>query len=189
MPKSKIDTIISSLLPDTLPPLDQASLAFKTKELLQALGAPPDATASLTVNTMKYYRAQNIISPPLGATTNAAFGRRNVLEAATARLGGHLRMITITDRSPRPPQMAAHTLRDMSEARLTDCLRTMAESLTPALQPPAPPPRRETELLALNLAGGAILLIPKTLQSAVNSTAIAGLVSTVNTAIAVYNTI
>jgi DNA-binding transcriptional MerR regulator len=171
----RVQEALDALLPGRAPALHIEQVVDRTRVLLGRLGVAAEVWEDrLTVRTVRYYRTKGIISAPRGEGPNARYGRRHVLEAAVARLAGHLHHLSLAD--------AAERIAAMDEAGLAALLGELAEqeaedSAAPplpglaarplprpaAVAPPedgVPPPVGVAAGITLHLPHGALLVLP-----------------------------
>lgn len=169
MAERPVDALLPRLFPEREPALNIEEVVRRTRLLLRELGVSPEVWDDrLTVRTVRYYRSKGIISAPTGEGPNARYGRRQVLEAAVARLAGHLHTLSLAD--------AAERIAALDEAGLAALLGELAEQEREDQQPrPLPgaasraaaaaPPAgaRTVEAVpgfTLRLPHGALLVLP-----------------------------
>lgn len=163
-----MEEALGALLPGRAPALHIDRVVDRTRALLERLGVAPEVWEDrLTVRTVRYYRSKGIVSAPAGEGPNARYGRRHVLEAAVARLAGHLHHLSLAD--------AAERIAALDEAGLAGLLAELAERQAeedvprplPGAAParPLPPAGRAPGVSAaasvtLRLPHGAVLVLP-----------------------------
>ena len=119
MDESRLDEILPRVFPEAEPALHIEEVVERTRLLLGHLGVSPGVWEDrLTVRTVRYYRSKGIVSAPSGDGPNARYGRRHVLEAAAARLAGHLHHLSLAD--------AAERITALDEAGLVALLADLA---------------------------------------------------------------
>ena len=176
-PRGRVEEALGALLPGGAQALHIEQVVERTRLLLARLGAAPEVWEDrLSVRTVRYYRTKGIVSAPSGDGPNARYGRRHVLEAAVARLAGHLHHLSLAD--------AAERIASLDEAGLAALLGELAEReaedsaarALPAAEVPrplprpaplpaaaaegAPPPVRAAASVTLHLPHGALLVLP-----------------------------
>ncbi|HEX2190004.1 MAG TPA: hypothetical protein VHG51_13950 [Longimicrobiaceae bacterium] len=165
--RARVDEALAALLPGRAPALPIDRVVELARALLERLGVAAGVWEDrLGVRTVRYYRSKGIVSAPAGEGPNARYGRRHVLEAAVARLAGHLHHLSLAD--------AAERIASLDEAGLAGLLAELAERQaeddgprTPPGAAPARPlsPAGERGIAAapsvtLLLPHGALLVLP-----------------------------
>ena len=109
--------LLEQVIPERGASLRIEEVADRARLLLAGSGVSATVyEETLTVRTVRYYRTKDIVSAPVGEVRNARYGARHVLEAAVARLAGHLHHLSLAD--------AAERIRGLDEDGL---LRLLAE--------------------------------------------------------------
>lgn len=173
---ARVDEELGALLPGRSPALHIEQVVERTRLLLARLGVAPEVWEDrLTVRTVRYYRSKGIISAPFGEGPNARYGRRHVLEAATARLAGHLHHLSLADAAERIAALddaglaallgeLVDTTREESAAAppLTALPARPLPGRAPASAPDqgAPEPVAASHSVTLHLPHGAVLVLP-----------------------------
>jgi hypothetical protein len=107
--------------------LTAAEVTLHARQLLAVLDAPVVVVEKrLSERTVRYYQSQGIVTPPEGSTSAARYGVRQVLEAAAARLAGHVRHLSI--------EAAARAVSRRSEPELIRYLAELASGAGTAVQ-------------------------------------------------------
>ncbi|HEX2094045.1 MAG TPA: hypothetical protein VHG28_16705 [Longimicrobiaceae bacterium] len=97
-----VEAALARLFPGGAPALRVEEVVEQAGLLLRLLGVAPEVWEErLSVRTVRYYRSKGIVSAPAGDGPNARYGRRHVLEAAAARLAGHLHHLSLADAAER----------------------------------------------------------------------------------------
>jgi DNA-binding transcriptional MerR regulator len=158
--------LVQRLVPERRATLSIEDVAQRAKLLLREAGVSPAVfEENLSVRTVRYYRSQEIVSAPEGETRNARYGVRHVLEAAVARLAGHMHHMSLAD--------AARRIRELDDDGLVKLFIELVD-LEQEDQAPRPLPGVATNRSAiaqtgaariepsvtLHLAGGAVLVLP-----------------------------
>lgn len=177
-PGGRVEEALGALFPGGAQALHIEQVVERSRLLLARLGVAPGVWEDrLSVRTVRYYRTRGIVSAPSGDGPNARYGRRHVLEAATARLAGHLHHLSLAD--------AAERIASLDEAGLAALLGGLAEreaedsaarplpaaaggprplprpaTLPAAAAEGAPPPVRAAASVTLHLPHGALLVLP-----------------------------
>ncbi len=172
----RVREALGALLPGRSPALHIEQVVDRTRLLLGRLGVAPEVWDDrLTVRTVRYYRTKGIVSAPSGEGPNARYGRRHVLEAAVARLAGHLHHLSLADAAERIAALdeagLAGLLAELTEKEAEDSAARPLPGAAPArpLPRPAPaaapeggeaPPVSGTASVTLHLPHGALLVLP-----------------------------
>lgn len=133
-----------------------------TTRLLALIGADPEVYAGVSVRTIRYYRQKGIVDAPEGRTVNACYGRRHVLQAAFARLAGHLHRITLEQAAARSGASDEDLLTEIAELASASEGASAASKATAARPLPGTVAyRRPVEsAVVFDLGGGAFLTLP-----------------------------
>jgi DNA-binding transcriptional MerR regulator len=178
---ARVEEELAALLPGRSPALHIEQVVERTRLLLARLGVAPEVWEDrLTVRTVRYYRTKGIISAPFGEGPNARYGRRHVLEAATARLAGHLHHLSLADAAERIAALDDAGLAALL-AELVDTTREESAAAPPLSVLPARPlpgrapasapagsgsaedgsePVAASHSVTLHLPHGALLVLP-----------------------------
>jgi DNA-binding transcriptional MerR regulator len=172
----RVQEALDALLPGRAPALHIEQVVDRTRVLLGRLGVAPEVWEDrLTVRTVRYYRTKGIISAPRGEGPNARYGRRHVLEAATARLAGHLHHLSLADAAERIAALddagLAALLGELAETEAEESAARPLPAVAPAHPlprpvPPVPaeggeaPPVGVAAAVTLHLPHGALLVLP-----------------------------
>ena len=168
---SPVGEALGRLFPERSPALHIEEVVERTRRLLGELGVAPEVWEErLTVRTVRYYRSKGIVSAPAGEGPNARYGRRHVLEAAAARLAGHLHHLSLADAAERIAALddagLAGLLGDLVEKEREDHVPRPLPGLSaaprrPASAPPAGGEAEVSSVVAVHLPHGAALLLPE----------------------------
>lgn len=172
----RVQEALGALLPGRSPALHIEQVVDRTRLLLGRLGVAPEVWEDrLTVRTVRYYRTKGIVSAPSGEGPNARYGRRHVLEAATARLAGHLHHLSLADAAERIAALdeagLAGLLADLIEKAAEDSAARSIPGVAPARPLPRPvravaveegetSPVGVAATVTLHLPHGALLVLP-----------------------------
>lgn len=172
----RVEEALGALLPGRSPALHIEQVVERTRLLLARLGVAPEVWEDrLTVRTVRYYRSKGIISAPAGDGPNARYGRRHVLEAATARLAGHLHHLSLADAAERIAALddagLAALLGELAETEAEESAARPLPAVAPARPLPRPAPPVPTDdgeappvgvaaAVTLHLPHGALLVLP-----------------------------
>jgi DNA-binding transcriptional MerR regulator len=172
----RVQEALGALLPGRSPALHIEQVVDRTRLLLGRLGVAPDVWDDrLTVRTVRYYRTKGIVSAPSGDGPNARYGRRHVLEAAVARLAGHLHHLSLADAAERIAALdeagLAGLLAELAEREAEDSAARSLPGAARARPLPRPAPAAATEgaeatpvsgmaSVTLHLPHGALLVLP-----------------------------
>lgn len=171
---SSVEEALGRLFPERSPALRIEEVVDRTRGLLDELGVDPVVWEErLTVRTVRYYRSKGIVSAPGGEGPNARYGRRHVLEAAAARLAGHLHHLSLADAAERIAALddggLVGLLGDLVEKEREDHAPRPLPGLSAAPRRPvsvpagvaAGGPVRTSQVVAVHLPHGATLLLPQ----------------------------
>lgn len=172
----RVQEALGALLPGRSPALHIEQVVDRTRQLLARLGVAPEVWEDrLTVRTVRYYRTKGIVSAPSGEGPNARYGRRHVLEAATARLAGHLHHLSLADAAERIAALdeggLAGLLADLTDKAAEDSAARSIPGAAPARPLPRPVQALAVEdgeqspvgvaaTVTLHLPHGALLVLP-----------------------------
>lgn len=164
----RVEEALGALLPGRAPALPIDRVVELTRALLERLGVAPGVWADrLTVRTVRYYRGKGIVSAPAGEGPNARYGRRHVLEAAVARLAGHLHHLSLADAAERIAALdeagLAGLLAELAERQAEEEIPRPLPGAAPARPLPGAVPAAEVSAAAsvtLRLPHGAVLVLP-----------------------------
>lgn len=126
-------------IPDETTPLDAEDLVALLRDCAGTLGLDPEI-ASVTVNTVHYYRRKDIIDPPTGKTVAARYDVHHLWQVAGARLAGALGLVTLAEardviRGSRADSSLPFLAARVVDARARDVVRTSATPVDEARRP------------------------------------------------------
>lgn len=158
---------VQTIVPSSDPHLGIEEVLEAVIRIYRDLAIDPEVWESMSIRTLRYYRQENILSAPYGRTSKARYGRRHVLEAAVARLAGHLHQVTLDTAKGLPDLSEDHLIERLAEMYELErrgrahVVRAEPVRAVRPLQDARHPEASVRDLVAIDVGHGATLLLPR----------------------------